>query len=635
MDNKENEIDIDQPDQIDQASAATADAESQAVAPPSAGELDAPRVVYRRPDSTNPDAHVPSTQMAAGSIWTHELSPAIIPLIVGFLLLLVLIVGLGILSVRRMDEVGHAVLDLEQQHAAKLSLLLKLRLAVTRLDNEARARAQADARGELKPPFDLRLSAARTEANDLLRQLERPPLASDPVWNRFRNDLQAYVAVTEDLHRYSLEGFEKFAVVDTTLNRLLGESNQQQVEVFQKSESIELTAEQSIRNWSLIVLIVGALVAAGTIWESQRRFGQMRRSVAEARRERVFTSQLLEGMVSAIAAIDEHDRIRSANAAFFRIFPRATIGASIYEKFASDAALKMLEAATTSHVDQAAYRGRWHCPPDEDRATEQAFDVYSSPLAINGARGQILTLVDVTEAAEAERGLRRQESLAAVGQATAQVAHEIRNPLGSIRLGVSMLRDSVSDPEGLNTIDLVERGIKHLSKLVVDVSQFSRRKELEPADVDLNELVNHSLDLVADKINEKDTPIETRLVDRHVIGNWDFDQLSQVFVNVIANAVDASPKQARVVVATEVFDVPASDDDRVIRKRARVTITDHGDGMDKATLDRVFEPFFSTKKRGTGLGLSIVKQIVEQHQGTISVESEPEKGTSFTIELPL
>ncbi len=635
MDNRENEIDIDQPDQIDQASVATADAESQAVAPPSAGELDAPRVVYRRPDSTNPDAHVPSTQMAAGSIWTHELSPAIIPLIVGFLLLLVLIVGLGILSVRRMDEVGHAVLDLEQQHAAKLSLLLKLRLAVTRLDNEARARAQADARGELKPPFDLRLSAARTEANDLLRQLERPPLASDPVWNRFRNDLQAYVAVTEDLHRYSLEGFEKFAVVDTTLNRLLGESNQQQVEVFQKSESIELTAEQSIRNWSLIVLIVGALVAAGTIWESQRRFGQMRRSVAEARRERVFTSQLLEGMVSAIAAIDEHDRIRSANAAFFRIFPRATIGASIYEKFASDAALKMLEAATTSHVDQAAYRGRWHCPPDEDRATEQAFDVYSSPLAINGARGQILTLVDVTEAAEAERGLRRQESLAAVGQATAQVAHEIRNPLGSIRLGVSMLRDSVSDPEGLNTIDLVERGIKHLSKLVVDVSQFSRRKELEPADVDLNELVNHSLDLVADKINEKDTPIETRLVDRHVIGNWDFDQLSQVFVNVIANAVDASPKQARVVVATEVFDVPASDDDRVIRKRARVTITDHGDGMDKATLDRVFEPFFSTKKRGTGLGLSIVKQIVEQHQGTISVESEPEKGTSFTIELPL
>src|SRR5207244_3361474 len=149
-------------------------------------------------------------------------------------------------------------------------------------------------------------------------------------------------------------------------------------------------------------------------------------------------------------------------------------------------------------------RGRCVCPAGEDCEQQQTFDVYSSPLAINGARGQILTLVDVTEAAEAERGLRRQESLAAVGQATAQVAHEIRNPLGSIRLGVSMLRDSVSDAEGLNTIELVERGIKHLSKLVVDVAQFSRRKALEQANVDLRELVSHSLDLVADKINEKE-----------------------------------------------------------------------------------------------------------------------------------
>ena len=141
----------------------------------------------------------------------------------------------------------------------------------------------------------------------------------------------------------------------------------------------------------------------------------------------------------------------------------------------------------------------------EDCEEEQTFDVYSSPLAINGDRGQILTLVDVTEAAEAERGMRRQESLAAVGQATAQVAHEIRNPLGSIRLGVAMLRDNVTDAEGLNTIELVERGIRHLNKLVVDVSHFSRRKALERSTVELHELIDHSLDLAADKINERQT----------------------------------------------------------------------------------------------------------------------------------
>jgi len=355
----------------------------------------------------------------------------------------------------------------------------------------------------------------------------------------------------------------------------------------------------------------------------------------EARRERVFTSQLLEGMVSAVAAIDEHDRIRSANAAFFRIFPRATIGASVYEEFASEAASKMLEAATANRVDRASYRGRWVCPAGEDCEQQQTFDVYSSPLAINGARGQILTLVDVTEAAEAERGLRRQESLAAVGQATAQVAHEIRNPLGSIRLGVSMLRDSVSDQAGLNTIELVERGIMHLNKLVVDVTQFSRRKALEQAHVDLHELIKRSLELVADKIKEKETPIEKRLADQKPIGHWDPDQLSQVFVNVIANAIDASPKHAPVVISTEVVNVESSGDDEDLVRHARITIADQGSGMDAPTLDRMFEPFFSTKKRGTGLGLAIVRQIVEQHEGTISVESKPGEGTTFRIDLPL
>jgi signal transduction histidine kinase len=624
-------------DRLRQGEAVRAAAESSSAPTTRSTELGPPKTVYRRAEPAATNAYAPAAA-SEGNIWTRELSPALIPLIVGFLMLLILIAVLGLLSVNRMDEVGRAVLDLEQQHAANQSLLLKLRLAVTKLNNEARTRSEADARRELQPPFQFRLASARNEVKQLLQELERQPLANDPTRIKFRDDLTAYVDLTEDIRRYSLEGFTQFATVDTQLNAILAESGQQQVQVFHESEKIQQEAARAIRTWSVIALIFGGLVAAGTIWEIQRRFSEMRRSVEEARRERTFTSQLLEGMVSAVAAIDEDDRIRSANAAFFRIFPRATIGASIYERFSDDDAMRLLEAATASRVDRAAYRGRWSLPATKDSEGERAFDVYSSPLAINGNRGQILTLVDVTEAAEAERGLRRQESLAAVGQATAQVAHEIRNPLGSIRLGVSMLRDSVSDAEGLNTIELVERGIRHLNKLVVDVAQFSRRKALEQANVDLHELVNHSLDLVADKINDKKTVIEKRLVTENLIGHWDFDQLTQVFVNVIANAIDASPKRGEVVISTSVVKLGGFDGDngeRPATQRARVTISDQGCGMDKTTLDRIFEPFFSTKKRGTGLGLAIVKQIVEQHDGTISVESKPDKGTRFVIDLPL
>jgi signal transduction histidine kinase len=591
-------------------------------------EADEPtRVVYRRQDA---EQNVASGDAAKDSFrgW-NQLAPALTPLIIGFLILLILISILGIVSTRRMDEVGRDVLDLEQHHAAKFTLLLKLRLAVTKLNNEARARAESDARGGLRPPLDVPLKTAGQEMNQLLRELERPPLADDETWQRFRTDLQNYVEVTEDLRRYSLEGFDKFRVVDSELNKMLDQSGLEQNQVFQRSEAIEHEAARSVRFWNLAVLIVGALVAAGTIWEVQRRFAATTRSIQEARRERGFANQLLEGMVSAVAAIDENDRIRSANAAFFRIYPGASIGASVHEKFASTEAMRMLEAASASRVDRATYRGRWMYPPDGEGEQEQAFDVYSSPLAINGERGQILTLVDVTEAAEAERGMRRQESLAAVGQATAQVAHEIRNPLGSIRLGVAMLRDNVKDEEGLNTIELVERGIRHLNKLVVDVAQFSRRKALETSDVELNELLDHSLDLAADKINEKATAIEKHYAPEIPVGKWDFDQLSQVFVNLIANAIDASPKGSSLTIATSTIKLNDA------KQVARVSIADQGTGMDQATRERIFEPFFSTKKRGTGLGLAIVKQIIEQHDGEINVESEAEQGTKFIIDLPL
>ncbi len=573
-----------------------------------------------------------TAERPASLTWT------LVPLITGFALLIGLVIGLGYLSKQQLKRVSGRALDMEQRNAARVRVLLGLNAELIRLNTEARARADAESRGGLKPPLELQLRGARRDVNESLKLYDRLPLAQTDRGKIFLTRVTEFLSATEDLDRFSLEGFPMMRDIEKDLNGFLSEASKEGVAISRYREDAQDEALDKINLLTWFAVVVGLVVAAGTIFEVLRRFRQIRKSLDELRRERLFSTQMLEGTVSAVAAIDSHGRIRSANAAFFEVFPQASIDVSIHAQIATPEGMKLIAAATATRVERSTYRGRWRLEHGA-QGVERVFDVYSSPLEIDGAQGQILSLVDATEAAEAEAELRRQESLAAVGQAAAQVAHEIKNPLGSIRLGVTMLRDMIDDREALTTIDLVERGIDHLNKLTLDVTQFSRRRKLTLASVALHELLDASLDLIADKIQEKNTPVEKNYNGESINIECDADQLRQVFVNLFANAVDAAPGESPVSITTALIKVERTSDRANGGARsapfARIAIADRGEGMDAATRARIFEPFFTTKKRGTGLGLAIAKQIIEQHGGRITVESAPGRGTRFLVDLPL
>jgi signal transduction histidine kinase len=158
--------------------------------------------------------------------------------------------------------------------------------------------------------------------------------------------------------------------------------------------------------------------------------------------------------------------------------------------------------------------------------------------------------------------------------------------------------------------------------------------------VNLHELLDSSLELVADQVHAKSAPVERHYTSAALEGELDADQLRQVFVNLLANALDASEENSPISITTALVagaraGAGGNGSGASVPRAARITIADRGRGMDAKTRARIFEPFYTTKKRGTGLGLAIVKKIVEQHGGTIAVESASGEGTRFHVELPL
>jgi signal transduction histidine kinase len=247
-----------------------------------------------------------------------------------------------------------------------------------------------------------------------------------------------------------------------------------------------------------------------------------------------------------------------------------------------------------------------------------------------GAAGSLILLHDVTRLYQLEERLQRRERLAAMGEMIGRIAHEIRNPLGSVELFASMLRrDLASQPDTQRYAEQISHAVHAMDRLLANLLVYTKPERAPRAWHGAEALVLDSLTLAAHAIAK--APVDIRLdLDPWIPALWCHDgQMKQVFLNLIVNAAQAMPQGGVLTIrlkddGQEVLGVPA----------VRLTITDSGSGIDPSHRSRIFDPFFTTKEDGTGLGLAIVHAIVEAHQGRIDVDAGPQGGTSFTILLP-
>jgi signal transduction histidine kinase len=237
-------------------------------------------------------------------------------------------------------------------------------------------------------------------------------------------------------------------------------------------------------------------------------------------------------------------------------------------------------------------------------------------------------LSDMTQQRELERRLFRSEELAAIGELSAGIAHEIRNPLVAITTAVSLLKDeSQLSDEGQQLLDIVKEESDHLAAIVEDFLQFARPKKPTFKEEDIRKFLNAVVKKYRD-LDENRVKWVERYEDNLPMVSIDRHQIQQVITNLLLNGLDAMQNDG-------VLTIEARQEKSAGQDRVRILVSDSGVGISEDEISKIFQPFYSMKEKGTGMGLAICRRIMEEHDGEILVESKIGKGTTFSLLLPV
>ncbi len=348
----------------------------------------------------------------------------------------------------------------------------------------------------------------------------------------------------------------------------------------------------------------------------------------ELEQVKLTTLDIVEGMPTAVITVDQAGNVVYYNPAAERItgIPSSMVrGKRFVDAFGGHLRPLAEVIAHTAATENSPYRREVEVVQSD--GSRRILGVGASRLLDRtGGQGGVLVLfTDLTDIKEAEEKYRRADHLAAIGELSAGMAHEIRNPLASIRGSVEVLRTSLElDGEERTLMDLILKETDHLNKIVHHFLEFSRLRPLQKLEVDLLTTINDVVELMHQHpMNTSNLTIHWTHRNGPVLVQMDPNQMKQVFLNIGINALQAMNGIGELWITV-------AETDQVVQ----VEFRDTGPGIDRDSLDAVFEPFYTKREGGIGLGLSVARSIVDSHGGEITVQSEMGEGCVFTVSIP-